>query len=99
LVRDALKLRAADSLLQLQSSRIVLLENKQQSLSLSYTNLLKIEQDKYNLQKETTGDMERLAYSFRDQMNYYKKKEKRSRWQRNGLGALLVGVVVYSLVK
>jgi hypothetical protein len=80
-------------------TRVDLLQSQYADSHAAFSNLLKIEQDKYSLQKETTGDMERLAYSFRDQMNHYQKKEKRSRWQRNGLGALLVGVVVYSLVK
>lgn len=99
LIADAFHLRLSDSLLNLQTARVDLLENEAHVSYSSFTNLLKIEQDKYLTQKSITGNFESVANSYRDQLVYYQKKDRKHRWQRNGVTGLLIGVIIMSLIK
>lgn len=99
LVRDALRLRLADSLLQTQSARIVLLADEKQSLILSYTKLLKISEEKTQYHKEISAHMESLAGSFRQERDYYQKRERKQRRKTKVLTVIVVGLTGALLVK
>lgn len=97
LVADALRLRVADSLNMNLSSRIVLLESQYESSYQSFTNLLKIEREKQQLRSELFLHMESVAGTYKSENETLKKKIKRLKLQRAGLGVLTVVVIVLSL--
>lgn len=99
LVADALRLRLADSLNNTLATRVQLLEDSKMAAHSSFTNLLKLSEQKFETQKENTGHMERLALSYKGQMEYYQKREKKQRKKKNILGGALVVVIVLSLIK
>jgi hypothetical protein len=99
LVADALKLRLADSLAQQFSSRIELMEALQAAQYNSFTNLLKHAETKYEKQKEITSDMERWGNSWRDQAEYYRKRERKQRRQKKVLTIAVVAVITLTLTK
>lgn len=97
LVADALRLRVADSLNNVQSSHIALLEVQYNSAYSSFTNLLKIEQEKTKLQQEINLHNEFLVSSYKAENDLLKKQVRKLKWQRAGLGVLTVVVIVLSL--
>lgn len=99
LVADALRLRVADSLNNLQASTIAILEFEKLISYRSFTNLLKLSEDKYQKQKEITSDMVRFSDSWKEESEYYQTRSKKFRRQRNGLAAGLVGVIILTLIK
>lgn len=99
LVADALRLRVLDSLHSLQAGRIALLESEKLASSVSYTNLLKLSEQKFETQKEITADFVRLADSWRDQSDYYQKKYKKQRRQKGLLTAVTVGLIGLLIIK
>lgn len=97
LISDAMRLPVLDSMLTLQTRKVDLLESANQTAYNSFTNLLKIEQQKYEKQKEITANMESWGNSWRDQSAYYEKKDRKHRRQKKGLVAgiiILIGVLV-----
>lgn len=80
-------------------SRIALFENEKLSSYASYTNLLNLSEQKYLTQKENTGYMERLAISYKSELEYYQKKDRKHRRQRNLLSYGLAAVIVLLIVK
>lgn len=99
LIADALRLRVQLHLNDTLSARVRLLESQQITTYNSFSNLLKVEQEKFSTQKENTGHMERLALSYKGQMEYYQKREKKQRKKKNILGGALVVVIVLTLIK
>ena len=99
LVADALRLRLADSIVQNKSARIILLEQEKESYHQSYTNLLKLSEQKFETQKEITSDFVRLADSWRDQSDYYQKRYKKQRRQKGLLTAVTVGLIIIIIAK
>lgn len=99
LVSDALRLRLADSLNNTLSQRVLLMETEKSAAYQSYTNLLNLSEQKFQTQKENTGYMERLALSYKSELEYYQKKDRKHRRQRNLLSYGVAGVIVLLLVK
>jgi hypothetical protein len=97
LVSVALKARLADSLLSYADSRIALLESEKLSSYQSFTNLLKIEREKLQLQKEITAHTESVSNTYQEEKKSLKKQVRRLKWQRIGLGLISVVVIVVSL--
>lgn len=78
-------------------SRIALLEDEKLSSYAAFTNLLKIEQEKVQYHKEMFSHMENLAGSFREEKEYYIKRERKQRRKKNVLGyavLILAGALV-----
>lgn len=90
LVADALRLRVADSLNNLQAGRIALLESQYESSYQSFTNLLKIEQDKNKIQSEIILHNESISEVYKEENTHLKKKVKGLTWKNVGLGLLAV---------
>lgn len=99
LIADALRLRVQIDLNDTLSAHVRLLESQQIAAYNSFTNLLKVEQQKYQSQKENTGHMERLALSYKSERDYYLKRERKQRRKKNILGGALVVVIILTLVK
>lgn len=99
LIADALRLRVQIDLNDTLAARVHLLESQQITAYNSYTNLLNLSQQKFKTQKENTGYMERLALSYKSELEYYQKKDRKHRRQRNLLSYGLAGVIVLLLVK
>lgn len=97
LVADALKLRVMESLNDTLSQRVYLLESRYTEAYNSFTNLLKIERQKQELRSELFKHMESVAGTYKSENEVLKKKVRRLKWQRAGLGVLTVLVVVVSL--
>lgn len=96
-LQDAARLRVVIAERDTLETRVILLESQQLASYHSFTNLLRIEQDKYTLQKETTADVWKIATSYKQEMDSEKKKVKGLKWQRGGLAGALVFVVILSL--
>lgn len=99
LVASALRLSLADSLNENLSARVDLLESQQLESYRSYTNLLKLSEQKYERQKETTLLMENFAASHREEADYYRKKYRKQRRQKGLLTAGMVVLLGLILVK
>lgn len=97
LVSAALRAKINDSILVNLESRIFLLESEKLSVHQSFTNLLKISEQKFEKQKEITSDFVRLSDSWRDQSEYYRKKERKARGKNKVLTIvvlILTGAVI-----
>lgn len=99
MVADALRLRFADSLNNSLSQRVDLLDKQSKALSDSYTNLLKIEREKFEKQKEITALFVKRGDSYRDELEGVKQREKKARGKNKLLGAAVVGLVVLLIAK
>ena len=99
LVEDAFRLRIADSLNNVLSARIDLLNTVRKKESDSYTNLLKLSEQKFETQKEITADFVRLADSWREESEYYQRKYKKQRRQKGVLTIGAVGLLVIMILK
>ena len=97
LVADALRLRLADSIVQNKSARILLLEQEKESSYQSFTNLLKIEQEKNKIQSEIILHSESISEVYKEENTHLKKKVRGLKWQRAGLGVIIVVIVGLSL--
>jgi C4-type Zn-finger protein len=92
-----MRLHLLEGLLATSQERVELLESEKIASYKAFTNLLKIEQQKYEAQKEITVNMESWGNSWRDQSAYYEKKDRKHRRQKKGLIAgivILIGVLV-----
>src|SRR5690348_4819215 len=76
LVALAVRSRFADSLNNILSARLDLLEAERVSQYNSFTNLLNISEDKFQKQKEITSDFVRLSDSWRDQSEHYQQRSE-----------------------
>lgn len=97
LVEDAMRLPLSEALLATSQKRVELLESEKTALHKSFTNLLKIEQLKYETQKQITANMESWGNSWRDQATFYQKKDRKHRREKKlliGGIAILIGVMV-----
>lgn len=90
-------MRVLESVDSLQSARIALHESEMLSVHSSFTNLLKIEQDKNKLQQEITAHSESIINTYEAEKKSLKKQVRRLKWQRAGLGVLVLVVVGISL--
>lgn len=99
LVADAMKLRLSEELLTTSQQRVELLESERIAAHKAFTNLLKIERDKYTMQKEITADVSRLSDSWREEATYFQKRSKKFRRQRDGLALGIVGVLILMVIK
>ena len=97
LISDAMKTHLTEELLTTSQERVALLESEKTASYKSFTNLLNISQQKFQKQKEITSGFVRLSDSRRQESDYYQKRSKKYRRQRNGLAAGLVVVIVISL--
>lgn len=95
LISDALRLRASDTIMENLSKRVVLLETEKAATYLSFTNLLKIEQEKFQLQKEITDHTSKLSESYREQLAYITKKERKQRIQNRFLKAGVTAAAIF----
>lgn len=95
---QALKVVYQDSLLNVQDQQINLLEYRKDQLGIYYEDLLKLEREKTSIQKEITADMVRFSESWQSEAEYYQKRSKKFRRQRNGLGMGIIAVVVLALI-
>lgn len=102
LVADAIRLRLVDSVLHNRHTRIELLENEKKSAYDAFTNLLKIEQDKFKEQSLIISDLQKHSQSFADQLAYIEKREKKQRTQNKILKVgitLAAGFIVYQSIR
>ena len=99
LVADALRLQVSDSLNTVLSAQVDLLQAARLSDYHSFTNLLKIEQEKFETQKEITADFVRLADSWREEATYYQKRYKKQRRQKGVLTIGAMGLLVLMILK
>ena len=97
LIADALRLRLADSLQTLAEQRVTMLERERVTLHNSFINLLKIEQEKFQVQKEITSHQEAVSSSYKEENQHLKKKVRGLKWQRAGLGVITIVVIGLSL--
>jgi hypothetical protein len=97
LVADAMRLRLVDSISNNKSARILLLEQEKESSYQSFTNLLKIEQEKNKIQSEIILHSESISEVYKEENTHLKKKVRNLKWQRAGLGVLVIVVTVLSL--
>lgn len=70
--------------------RVYLLESQYESSYRSFTNLLKIEQDKNKIQSEIILHNESISKVYKEENEHLKKKVRGLKWQRAGLGVLLI---------
>lgn len=96
---QAYKKQVADSVIELQGQLIELVVAHSFQRYRDFQELLNIEHQKYITQKESTELMEKFAASFREELNYYQKKDRKHRRQRNGLGVGVVALVILILAK
>lgn len=97
LVADAMARPVLDSMVHELHGKITLLESEKASIRDSFTELLKIEQEKTTLQAGKFEDQVRISDSYNEQLKYISKKERKARFQRNvaiGLGVVLMIVAV-----
>lgn len=99
MIADALKLNEALAIEEVLSKRVALLESQQIASQTSYSNLLKLSEEKYLNQKEITSDMVRLSSSWKEESDYFQKRSKKFRRQRNGVAAGLVAVIILTLIQ
>jgi hypothetical protein len=97
LVADALRLRVSDSLNSNLSARLLLSEEQYLSSYRSFTNLLKLEQEKNKIQSEIILHSESISQVYKEENAHLKKKVRNLKWQRAGLGVLVIVVVGLSL--
>lgn len=79
-------------------SKIVVLENRFVETSADYHQLLNAEKQKNDQLAGKFQDQERITVVTNDQNKALNKKAKRYKWQRNGLGGLLVIVIALALL-
>lgn len=94
---DAVRSYLQDTVINELSGKITLLESEKASIRDSFTELLKIEQEKSNLQAGKFEDQVRISDSYSEQLKYISKKERKARRGRNvaiGLGVVLMIVAV-----
>lgn len=94
-----MKGRNSDKIINSQDSVIDLQAQANDELAASYAREMALMNQELALEEEKTTEVWKTAYSFRDQMNSSRKKERKVRWQRNGLGVLLVAAVVGIIAK
>jgi hypothetical protein len=92
-----MRLDLADQLNNTLAHRVQLLESEKLSSYQSFTNLLKIERDKNKIQSEIILHSESISTVYKEENEHLKKKVRRLKWQRIGLGAMVVVVVGVSL--
>lgn len=83
LVQDAVRLQLLQGALSTLEARVELLESEKTASYKSFSNLLKLSEQKYSKQKENTLYMEKLAMSYKGQMEYYQKRERKQRRKKN----------------
>ena len=99
LIASAIRLPLSDSIVTNLSHQVTLLQSQNLAQYRSFSNLLEIEREKYQIQKETTAHMESLANSWRDQSVYYQKAAKKQRRKKNLLIYAGVGLIILVIVK
>lgn len=97
LAEDAVKKRVLDTLVNTQSQKIQLLTDQNFKTYNDFQALLSIERQKLQTQKEITLHSESISTVYKEENKYLKKKVRRLKWQRIGLGALVVVVVGISI--
>lgn len=94
---DAVRSYLQDTVITELSGKITLLESEKASIRDSFTELLKIEQEKTTLQASKFEDQVRISDSYSEQLKYISKKERKARRQRNvaiGIGVILITLAV-----
>jgi hypothetical protein len=86
-----------DIIVNQQEGKIITLENSLQSQHESFTRELAETNDKLSIQKEITEHTESVSKVYKEENEYLKKRVRRLKWQRVGLGALVIVVTVLSL--
>lgn len=99
LVEDAFKKRVLDTVVNTLEDKIIILENQVTTQANDYRNLLKIEADKFQVQKEISELNEGLTKSYKDQLTHTEKLNRRHKRQRNVLGLLVLVAVGGFIVK
>ena len=93
----ALKSIALDSLLHNRESKIFVLESASEKMRIDFENLLSIEQEKFQVQKEITAHTESVANTYKEEAAHLRKQNRKLKWQRAGLGAVAVIALLIAL--
>jgi hypothetical protein len=80
-----------------RDSRIVVLEKQVKDQYAGFSEQLKIESEKLQLQKEITAHTESIVTTYQEEKKTLKKQVRRLKWQRAGLAAVAVLVIGVSL--
>jgi hypothetical protein len=80
-----------------REDKILILENELSSQHDSFTEELNVEREKLKIQNEITKHSESVAGTYKSENEDLKKKVRRLKWQRAGLGLLTVAVIIISL--
>jgi hypothetical protein len=97
LVSDAYTKRYQDSLISQLSGKITLLGAEKASNWNSFNSIITIEQEKTRAEILLSGNYKKLSEAGNQETEYYKRRERKARRQRNLaviLGLLLVGLAV-----
>jgi ElaB/YqjD/DUF883 family membrane-anchored ribosome-binding protein len=86
-----------EEMLVVRESRITIIENQAENQYNDFTKRLNIESEKQKVQAEIIDHLQKVANSHKEENEHLKKKVRRLKWQRIGLGALIVVVVGISL--
>lgn len=98
----ALKSIRMDTIIHEQGLKIELLTQQNGKQRSDFEKLIGIEQNKFQLQKEISDHTSKLSESYRDQLAYISKKERKQRIQNRFLKAgvtIAAGFIVYQGVK
>lgn len=96
---QALKAVALDSIVHSQGKQIEILRTINTEQYQDFQKLLSIERKKFATQKEITADFVRLADSWREESEYYRKKYKKQRRQKGVLTVGAVGLLIITILK
>jgi hypothetical protein len=79
------------------TTKVVILEQEKSATWHNFNSLLDLEVEKFETQKQISEHWRQVSESHQSQAQWYKKRERRIRWQRNvavfltmSLGALAV---------
>lgn len=97
LFEDAIKKKVLDTIVNRQGIQIKLLQEHSFSDYNSFQALLKIERDKFEVQKDITTHTEALVESYKEQSEHFRKQSRARKWQRNGIGLVLIVVIAATL--
>jgi hypothetical protein len=83
--------------LQNRGARIIILENRLEKQHFGFSEQLKIEREKADLRTEMFDHATKINDSYLEENKGLKKKVRNLKWQRAGLGVLVIVVTLLSL--
>jgi hypothetical protein len=97
-VADAMARKSLDSMVVELNGKVALLESDKITTAKNFNDLLVIERDRAQIEKEIAQQQKAISGTYKDEVKHLKKKVRSRTWQRNGAAGIAIVFLVLAVL-